>query len=373
MMFNTNDKNSQIMKKLNLIFFALIAVLMVACSGSDTQENNDDEPVGKSVNVETQTLEPETFNSQLRVVGNVETKNDIMISSEVSGRVIEQVTEEGERVQKGQVILRINDAKLQQEKARLEAATEQARENYERLQRIYEEDGIGSEIEVLNAKFNYQQNNSALESLKVDIENATIEAPFDGRVESFLLEEGEMASPGMQVVRLIGTDTYIVSAGVPARYADVIRSGQAVELWFDSQDPDTLNGSISYVGNSIDPQNRTFRIEVLLPSQNNSYKVDMIANLRLTTLTEENVLVVTEEYIYKEEDEFVVFVKAEDEEGYPVAERRTVTLGPSFKSDVIIRSGLEVGEELITTGSAFLNDGARLNIVEANGNNLASQ
>lgn len=373
MIFNKKEKNLNVMKKLNLVFFALIAVSIAACSGSETQDNNEDEPVGKSVNVETQVMEPTTFRSQLRVVGNVESKNDIMISSEVSGRIIEQVVEEGERVQEGQVILRINDAKLQQEKARLEAATEQARENFERLQRIYEEDGIGSEIDVLNAKFNYQQNNSALESVKVDIENTTIEAPFEGRVESFLLEEGEMASPGMQVVRLIGTDTYIVSAGVPARYADVIQSGQEVELWFDSQDPDTLDGSISYVGNSIDPQNRTFRIEVLLPSENNDYKVDMIANLKLTTLTEENVLVVTEEYIYKEGNEFLVFVKTEGENDFPVAERRIVTLGPSYKSDVIIRSGLEVGEELITTGSAFLNEGARLNIIESSDNNLASQ
>ncbi|MCH2449956.1 MAG: efflux RND transporter periplasmic adaptor subunit [Gracilimonas sp.] len=361
------------MKKLNLVIFTLLAVSIAACSGSETQDNNEDEPVGKSVNVETQVMQPETFKSQLRVVGNVETKNDIMISSEVSGRVVEQVVEEGEQVRKGQVLFRINDAKLQQEKARLQAATEQARENFERLQRIYEEDGIGSEMDVLNAKFNYQQNNSALKSIKVDIENTTIEAPFDGRVESFLLEEGEMASPGMQVVRLIGTDTYIVSAGVPARYADVVRSGQEVELWFDSQAPDTLDGVISYVGNSIDPQNRTFRIEVLLPSQNTNYKVDMIANLRLTTLTEQNVLVVTEEYIYKEEEEFMVFVKAEGGSDYPIAERRTVTLGPSYQSEVIIRSGLEVGDELITTGSAFLNDGARLNIVESNGNNLASQ
>ncbi len=124
------------MKKLNLVIFTLLAVSIAACSGSETQSNNEDEPVGKSVNVETQVMQPETFKSQLRVVGNVETKNDIMISSEVSGRVVEQVVEEGEQVRKGQVLFRINDAKLQQETDRLQAATEQARENFERLQRI---------------------------------------------------------------------------------------------------------------------------------------------------------------------------------------------------------------------------------------------
>lgn len=359
------------MNKFNLIIVVLIAVVASACSADDS-ENGQNEPVGKLVNVETQIMEPELFQSQLRVVGNVETKNDIMISAEVGGRVMEQVVDEGANVVEGQTILKLDDAKLMQEKARLEAATEQARENYDRLQRIYNEDGIGSEIEVLNAKYNYQQNRSALESIKVDLDNATITAPFNGTVEDFILEEGEMASPGMQVVRLIGTDTYIVTAGVPGRYADVVQNGDEVEVWFDTQNADTLQGTISFVGNSIDPQNRTFRIEVLLPAQEKSYKVDMIANLRLNTLQEENVLVMSEEFIYKENDEFVVYVRSEDEDGEAVAERRVVELGPSFRSNVIIRNGLNPGEELITIGSAFLNDGVRLNIVNSRDNEFAS-
>lgn len=359
------------MKKYNLILITVFAVVISACSGEAPEVAND-EVVGKTVNVETQILEPSTFRSQLRVVGNVETKNDIMISAEVSGRVTEQSVSEGTNVNEGQTLLRIDDAKLRQEKARLEAATKQARENYERLQRVYDESKIGSEIEVLNAKYNYQQSQAALESINVDLENATISAPFAGTVEQYMLEVGEMASPGMQVVRLIGTNTYIITAGVPARYADVVQSGDEVEIWFDTQNADTLQGKISFVGNSIDPQSRTFRIEVLLPAQQKNYKVDMIANLRLNTLMEENVLIVSEEFIYKEEGEFITYVKTENENGEPVAERRIVELGPSYRSDVIIRNGLDRGEELITIGSAFLNDGVRLNIVELRDSDLAT-
>ncbi len=366
--------NSIVMKKFNLIYIVALAAVISACSSAETTENvSDNESVGKTVNVETRVIEPTTFKSQLRVVGNVETKNDIMISAEVGGRVVEQTVSEGQQVRKGQTIIRLDDAKLKQERDRLEAATAQARENYERLQRVYDEGGIGSEIDVLNAKYSYQQSKSALESIKVDLENTTISAPFDGTVEAFVLEEGEMASPGMQVVRLIGTDTYILSAGVPARYADVIQTGDKAEIWFDTQSPDTLIGTISYVGNSIDPQNRTFRIEVLLPVQNKNYKVDMIANLRLNTLTEENVIIVSEEFIYKEENEFVTFVRAENENGNPIAERRIVELGPSYRSDVIVREGLALGDELITIGSAFLNDGMRLNIVESRNSDLAAK
>lgn len=373
MIFNKKDKTPHLMKKLTLILIPVLAVIVAACSPEAPQETNEDETVGKTVNVETRLLEPQTFQSKLRVVGNVETKNDIMISAEVTGRVVEQTVNEGDRVREGQTLLRIDDSKLKQEEARLQAVTSQARENYERLKKVFEEDSIGSEMDYLNAKYNFEQSQSSLESIKVDMENTRIKAPFSGQVERYLLETGEMASPGMQVVRLIGTETYILSAGVPARYADVVQNGDDVQIWFDSQSADTLNGTITYVGNSIDPQNRTFRIEVLLPAGSGSYKVDMIANLRLNTLSEDNVLIVSEEFIYKQNDEFVTFVKTENENGQPVAERRVVKLGPSYRSDVVVRDGLEPGEELITIGSAFLNDGMRLNIVEERDNNLASQ
>ncbi|MEX0721063.1 MAG: efflux RND transporter periplasmic adaptor subunit [Balneolaceae bacterium] len=358
------------MKKLNLLVIVTLTMLIAACSGVEENSSGDEE-LTKTVNVETETITPQTFESHVRVVGNVETSDDIMISSEVSGRVVEHYVDVGETMAKGQAIMKIDDAKLLQEKARLEAITAQARENYERLQRIYEEESIGSEMDYLNARYNYEQSQSSLESINIDLQNTTITAPFAGKVENLVLEEGEMASPGVEVVRLIGSEKFIVSAGIPARYADVIQLNDEVKVWFDAQRRDTLTGQITYVAGSITSQNRTFRIEVLLPGQRNRYKVDMIANLRLNTLTEEEVIIVSEEFIYNENNEFVTYVVAENEQGKAVAERRVVTLGPNYQSNVIIRDGLDFGDNLITTGSAFLNDGMRLNIIEPDNKTVA--
>lgn len=359
-----NKDHIKAMQSMKFPLFSLLVIFAVsACSGEQTETAGGDEELVKAVNVETKRMDPQVFESYLRLVGTVETSDDIMISAEVSGRVMEYYVDEGETVQKGQTIVKLDDAKLRQELARLEAVTEQARENYERLQRIYEDEGIGSEIDMLNAKYAYQQNKSALESIRVDMANTTIKAPFSGKLETRFLEEGEMAAPGMQVVRLIGSEQYIVSAGVPARYADVVEAGDDVQVWFDTQASDTLSGEISFVAGSINPQNRTFRIEVLLPEER-YYKVDMIANLKLSTLREENVIVVSEEFVYKENDSFIMYVKSEDESGNAVAEQRVVELGPSYKTDVIVRDGLSSGDMLITTGSAFLNNGMRLNVLE---------
>ena len=364
---------SQIMKKLTLFTSLFIVTAFAACSGGEeeTQSTTSEELV-KSVNITTETITPSTFKSFVRVVGTVETPNDIMISAEVGGKVISYNLEEGDMVKKGQTILKIDDAKLKQEKARLEAMSSQAKENYERLKKIYDEDGIGSEIDYLNAKYAFEQSNSALESIKVDLANTSIKAPFNGRIETKMMDIGEMVAPGAPVVRIIGSDDFIISAGVPARYSDVIREGDEVEVWFDTQSSDTVYSTIAYAGNSINPQNRTFRIEIDLPKKENQYKVDMIANLRLKTDEEQNVLIISEEFVYSKEYGYVVYVLSQNEEGQAVAEERVIQLGASYKTEVVVESGLAEGDQLITLGSAFLDDGMRVTLKNKKDSNLAS-
>jgi len=349
------------------ITILLVGILLLGCG--ETQEAETNEELVKTVNITTKMINPSTFASYVRVVGTVETSNDIMISAEVNGRVISYKVAEGATVKKGQTIIKIDDSKLMKEMARLQAITSQTKEQYERLKKVYEEDGIGSELDYLNSKYAYEQNKSALESIKVDLENTSIKAPFNGEVETIMIEEGEMVSIGMPVIRLIGTDTYKITAGVPARYSEAVKLADKVDIWFDTQVRDTLHTAINYVGGSINPQNRTFRIETKLPVGKN-YKVDMIANLRLKTYEREDVLVVSEEYVYSKNDKYVVYILSENAEGKAIAKEQEVQLGLSYQTDVIIENGLSVRDRLITLGSAFLDDGMRVTVKDDK--NLAS-
>ena len=348
------------MKKQLLSILLGVTVILAGCSGGE-EEAQPIEDLVKTVNVRTEPISTQNFSSYVKVIGMVETSDDIMISAEVSGKVVRYNAKEGERVRAGQTILKIDDAKLKQEYARLSAATNQAKETYDRLKTVYEEDGIGSELDYLNAKFTFEQNSSALESIKVDLENTEIKAPFSGTVEQIMYEVGEMVSPGAMVVRLIGADNYKITAGIPARYAGVVTAGDMVDIWFDTQDADTMTKEISYVGNSINTQNRTFRTEIELAGQPN-LKVDMIANIRLKTLQKDEVIVVSEEFIYSKKGRYVAYVSGKNSEGKSVAREQEVVLGPSYKSNVVVESGLAVGDQLITIGSAFLNDQMRISV-----------
>ena len=351
----------------SMLFVVLVFSLTLHNCSSDEMESSEPEELIKMVNVETEVLSSEPFNSFLRLVGTVETSDDVQLSAEVSGKVFMHVVSEGQKVQKGQTILRIDDAKLSQEVARLEAVAAQSETTWKRVQTLYEEENIGSEIDYLNAKYAYDQNKSALSSLSVDLENTEIIAPFTGVVETIFVEEGEMVAPGMPAIRLIGANQFVISAGVPARYANVVELGDRVDVWFDTQIQDTLAGTIVYVANSIDPSNRTFKIDIRLPSGKTYYKVDMIANLRLNTLSLNQAVVVSEEFVYSKGEGYVMYVKGTNSEGKDIALERKVELGPSFKTEVVINRGLAPGDEIITIGSAFLNDRVRINVVNSTG------
>lgn len=355
---------------IRVFLLMILSIGLANCSSNET-ENSEPEELIKMVNVETEQVVLQPFSSFLRLVGSVETSDDVLLSAEVNGKVLKHVVTEGQKVRKGQTILRLDDSKLRQEVARLEAVTAQSKTTWERIQNLYENENIGSEIDYLNAKYAYEQSASALNSLRIDLENTEVVAPFDGVVETIFAEEGEMLAPGMAAIRLIGSEQYVITAGVPARYANVVDLGDQVEVWFDIQLQDTLSGRVVYVANSIDPSNRTFKIDIQLPEGNSYYKVDMIANLRLNTLSMEEAIVVSEEFVYSKDDRYVMYVRGTNEEGKDIALEREVVLGPSFKTEVVITNGLTIGDEIITIGSAFLNNGVRINVVDANTNILA--
>lgn len=348
----------------------LIFIVFVGCNKEKPAGN---EELVKTVNVETKTIKPRRFERYLKLVGNVESQNDVRISAEVSGRIEKYFAEQGDYLKKGEPILKIDDSQLLRDKERLEAVTAQARENYERLKRLYEQDRVGSEMDYLNAKYNYQQNKASLEAVKVNIGKTTVKAPFDATVENVMLDEGEMAAPGAVLVRLIGTNRLKVSTGVPSTYSKAVNKGDTARIWFDFQLADTLRLPITFVGQSISQQARTFEVEMKLPPATGDYKVDMLANVMIRTLKQDNAIVIGKEYVYQNKDQNLVYIVGKNDEGKLVGRAQQVTLGPSYKNDVMITGGLRKGDRLITVGSSFLKDNMRIKIVDQKSGDLAQR
>jgi len=360
------------MKK-QISILLVITWLAVGCSAPEKPGESKEDLV-KSVNVHAKEVQPQDFKSYVRLVGTITSDNDIEISAEVTGRIEKYFVDKGDRIQKGDPILKIDDEELKAERDRLEAITERSFENYKRLEELYESDSVGSEIEVINARAEYRQNKSALEATKIQIRKTLVNAPFNAVLEEKMVNEGEMASAalGTTLFRLVSSDILKVRVGVPARYADVIMPGSPAEIWFDTNASDTLRQPIRYVANSIDPQSRTFAAEIPIKNRK-EYKIDMIANVRLQTMARKNVIVVNQQYINQTDDgRYLLYVRGTHNDS-DIALKRQVQLGPMFQNQVVIDQGLNVGDQLLTTGSSFLKDSTRIEVVNIEESTIASK
>jgi membrane fusion protein, multidrug efflux system len=361
----------------HILATVIIAGALASCSGEASQV----EPANNAkaaqeqvrvVNVESMIIEAEPFQDFLSVIGTVKASEDINLAAEGSGRIVEMKVRRGSRVAKGAPIAKIDDEQIVLELSRARAQYENARENYERRKVIWEKDKIGSELDLIAAKTTYEQTQATLKLLELQLDRTVIRAPFNAVVEEIISELGETVAPGTPVVRLISDGSVRVRAGVPARHAESVRVGDSVEISFDEYRNEVIKSTVTFVGGSIDPQARTFNIEANIPNQGSKFKIDMVSNVKIRTRSFEEVIVLAQEFVFRNEDGYQVYLVSADENGNPIAESQQVTTGAMFNNRVVITSGLKAGDEVITTGASSVENMTRIRVANSGTNGVAA-
>jgi RND family efflux transporter MFP subunit len=320
------------------------------------------------VPVETQTISPTSFRDIVQVTGSVEAINDATISAETSGRV-EMLPPLGSYVDSGDVVARINDRLLE---ASLNAARSQyrlAEDTYQR-QKALHEDSVISAMEFDNARSQWEQARAQLDHAREQLANARPRSPFAGRIEERNVEEGEYVGPGTPLVRIVDTRRVKVTAGVPERYINDIREGTSATVRFQSVGLDSREGRVTFAGRTIRSGSRTFPVEIELNNSDDRVSPQMVSDVRFTREILENVLVVPQSAIVRDENNIHIYT-VEQQGDQHVAVRNTVTLGPSGNGRAVVESGLGPGARVITNGQSQVTDGDPVRITQS-ANELAT-
>lgn len=303
------------------------------------------------------------FKHYAEVQGDVTTNENIIIYPEYSGVLNDVRVKEGQNIKKGQILAKIDDGGLSSELAQLETNANLAKTTFERQKRLWDQN-IGSEIQYLETKANYEGLQSSVNRLKAQLEKTVVRAPFSGIIDEVFTEEGEVVSPGQnRLFQLVNLSDMYIKAEVPESYLNHIGKGTEVFVDISSLNKD-FEGKIRRVGNTINPNNRSFTIEVAIPNEQGKIKPNQIATLKLNDYTAENAIVVPENALLKNaKGESVVFV-IEEETGENEAKARRVIVetGYSYKDMVEITSGLEPQQTLILEGAKNLRDGQKVKI-----------
>jgi RND family efflux transporter MFP subunit len=345
---------------------ALAVTLAGAVAGCGSAAAGGAESAGddfvRVINVEVQELETRPFVEEIRITGAVRANQDVQVSAEESGVIREILADKGEQVRAGQPILKIDDAVLSAQVDQARAQAELARQTWDRRKRLYEEDHVGSEIAYLEAKFAAEQSAANLRALEERLARTTIRAPFAGVLDERRVEVGSMVAPGQVVARVVDLDPVKVTGGVPERYASDVHQGAKAEVTFDVFPDQVYRAPITYVGATVNAQNRTFPVEVVIPNAKGTIKPEMVANVSVARRSLTDAVVAPQDALVRVEDGYVVFVAADKGDG-TVAEVRKVKLGPSQQNMVVLESGVEPGDRLIVVGQKSVADGDRVKVV----------
>lgn len=299
------------------------------------------------------TLNAETFKHFVELQGTVDAKNNVMVTPKTGGAIVAMYVKEGDAVKAGSVIGKIDNSILTESIEELKTSLNLANTLYEKQKNLWDQK-IGTELQYLQAKNNKESLEKKLATLNTQLAQTNIVSPMAGVVDMVNVKVGEMASPGVGVVRVVNLSNLKVTAKVSDVYAASVKKGDEVIIKFPDLKKE-YKARVTFVSTAVDPLSRTFTIEANLPSDRD-IKPNMMAQVQINDATSKNALAIDQNFVQSTEKGNVVYV-AVNEGNKKVAKAREVKTGLSYNGKVEILSGLSVGDQLITLGYQDVSDG----------------
>ena len=317
--------------------------------------------------VTTFTVEEQLFDHYLELQGNVTTKDLLVLYPQYSGVLTEVYVKEGSRVQKGQLLARIDDGGLSQQLAQLKIQFELARTTFERQQRLWEQK-IGSEIQYLQAKSNYEAQEQAIGQMEQQLAKTVVTAPFSGTIDDVMTEKGSVVMAGQSsLMRIVNLQNMYIETEVPEKYISSVTVNKNVEIEFPVLQK-KLTSRIRQVGDFINPNNRTFKAEVSIPNNGNTVKPNLTARLRINDYTNEKALLIPQSIISENAtgEQYIYVVEERNGQNEAVAKKVIIETGLTQGDVIEVTSGLEHGQEIIREGARSVNEGQQVRILNSN-------
>lgn len=311
--------------------------------------------------VSTLTVKDSAFTHYIEVQGNIETKENIMISPEYSGVLTQLNVKAGQRVSKGQVLARIDDGGMSAQLAQAENKLALDKTTFDRQKNLWDQK-IGSEIQYLQTQTAYQSQQKMVKQMQAQLSKTVVRAPFSGTIDEVIVERGQVVAPGQSLFRIVNLGNMYVTANVPENYLSKLKLGASVEVYLNAIGK-TYKGKVRQVGTYINPNNRTLSIEIAVPNPDNLLRPNQVAVLKIEDYINKNALLIPENIMTENAaKEKIVYVVSEGKE--TKVAQRIIEIGYTSGAMVEVKSGLKPGETIVTEGAKTLTDGANVEIIK---------
>ena len=299
------------------------------------------------------------FRHYIEVQGNVESEGNVNVPAESPGIVQRIHVKRGEDVSRGQLLAELDGSMILRSIDQVETGLELATTVYQRQKRLWDQK-IGSELQYLQARNNKESLEKQLATLNEQLNMTRITSPISGTVDEVIIKEGEMAAPGFPAFRVVQLSNLKVRANLSENHITSVKPNDPVTVRFPLLNRE-LQLKVDAVSQVIDPNSRTFSIEIRIPQSETGIKPNMLVVLVVNNYVNQGAISVPLKSVQQNGQGQFLFV-AENENGQLQASRRDVRTGLTYANRVEVLEGVKAGENVIVFGHQNLADGV---LVEA--------
>ena len=299
----------------------------------------------------------ETVVQKLEALGNARANESVDISSKTSNVVTAVRFGDGQRVNRGQVLVQLDDAQARADVAAAEAAVAESQRLYNRSRELMATEALSkAQFDQLEATL--KANRARLAAAQARLEDTVIRAPFSGRVGLRRVSVGTLISPGDVITTLDDTSVIKLDFTVPENFLSTLREGLAVRATAPAFSGRTFAGKVSSIDSRVDVNTRSVTVRALLSNEDGALRPGMFLNVSLSN-DERQALVIPEQALTPEAERQYVYVVDGGK-----AERREVRIGTRRPGFVEIASGLKAGETVVVEGTQKVRDGAAVRLAD---------
>ncbi|MFT6867228.1 MAG: membrane fusion protein (multidrug efflux system) [Cyclobacteriaceae bacterium] len=395
--------NTSIMKRTLLTLTTVVGILLTSCGGKETTMDlvssgdlasiharkkelsdqqrvlNDEIAILDSVIsskqgdkrlplVTTINTKLQRFEHFIELQGGVTTKQNVLIYPEAAGILLKVYVTEGQKVKRGQLLASVDEGGTRSQLEQLKTQMALSKTTYERQTRLWDQK-IGTEIQFLQSKSAFETQQSAVNQLESQLDKYKITAPFSGIIDEVIKDQGTVVSPGpgSEVFRIINLSDMYIDVSVPETYISTVTVGKEVKVYIPVLD-NTVLSKVRQTGNYINPNNRSFNVQVAVPNPKEQIKPNMTVKVLINDYLNESVILIPQSIISENaEGEQYVFLADNinaDNEGN--ARKSIIKTGKTQGDYVEVLAGIKAGANIIQEGARSVKDGQGVKILTNN-------
>ncbi len=307
----------------------------------------------------------EQWPSGMNAIGSVAAVQGVVVSADLPGTVAKINFESGRFVNKGDILAELDTRQERAQLAAMEAQRDLAHINFSRAEQLSAQ-GVISKSDYDKSSADQRQTEANVAELKATIERKTVRAPFSGVLGIRKVNLGQYLAAGAPIVPLQSLDPIYVNFGIPQQDALQVKDGRTLRITSDELKGQLFQGRVTALDSVIDENTRNVQVQATLPNSQHKLRPGMFVQVDLNLGTSSSVIELPASAIsyapYGDSVFIVTDMKGKNGESYRGVRQQFVKVGGSRGDQVAITSGLNPGDEVVTSGVFKLRNGAAVQI-----------